>query len=193
MSDIDFLIGDKKNLLSIDKNELSTKKLSKLNCPEPKVKLLDNNTLFIFLNSTWFMDREMHFESFNKKCLCLNEIHLMEQLEKILEDYHDYHKIIVTHHGINSISELKGRGLIWNNWIPLYGQLYNAYRKHNGNTTDLTSSNYKNYRELLSKLLSYHDNITFISGHDYINSYFTNSSINHINVNTGTHKNCRLA
>ncbi len=182
------VIGDKdvEHLLNPKKGDFKIKK--KRICPDPIVKELDDNHVMITLNSNWFIDREYKFNAQNYDCDFFNEIHLLEELEDILDDYKEWNKIIVAHHGIESISERAGKGLWQKNFIPIYGQLYQSFRKNIGFKQDLTSKEYHKYISLLSKITSKFDKLCILSGHDYLNHVIEDEYITHINVNSSTKK-----
>ncbi len=183
------VIGDRdiNQLINPSKGGFKFKK--KRICPDPVVKELDDNHVMITLNSNWFIDREYKFNAQNYDCDFFNEIHLLEGLEDILDDYKDWNKIIVTHHGIKSISEIAGKGLWQKNFIPIYGQLYQAFRKNIGFKQDLASKGYHRYTSLLSKITSKFDKLCILSGHDYLNHVIDDELITHINVNSSSKKN----
>jgi len=182
-------VGDKdlKHLRNRKHSDYKFKK--KRICPDPEVKELDDNHVMITLNSNWFINHESTFDALNYDCDFYNEIHLLEELEDILEDYEAWNKIIVAHHGMLSISELAGKGLWTQNFIPLYGQMYQAFRKNIGYAQDLSSPLYHRYISLLSKVIQKHDKICIISGHDYLNHVIDDGPVTHINVNSSSLKN----
>ena len=173
--DVDHLLNPKTGDFKIKKKRI---------CPDPIAKELDDNLVMITLNSNWFIDPEYKFNAQNYNCDFFNEIHLLEGLEDILDDYKDWNKIIVAHHGIKSISEIAGKGLWYKNLIPIYGQLYQSFRKNIGFDQDLSSEGYHKYISLLSKITSKFDKLCIISGHDYLNHVIDDESITHINVNS---------
>lgn len=178
------VIGDEDvhHLLNPKKGDFKFKK--KRICPDPSVKEMDDSHVMITLNSNWFIDQEYKVNAQDYDCDFFNEIHLLEELEDILEDYKDWNKIIVTHHGIKSISEIGGNGMWYKNFIPLYGQLYQSFRKNIGYKQDLASKGYHKYISLISKITSKFDKLCIISGHDYLNHVISEESITHINVNS---------
>ena len=173
--DVDYLLNPKTGDFKFKKKRI---------CPDPIVKELDDNHVMITLNSNWFIDKAYQFNAQNFDCDFFNEIHLLEGLEDILEDYKDWNKIIVAHHGIKSISEIAGKGFWYKNFIPIYGQLYQSFRKNIGYHQDLTSKNYHTYISLLSKITSKFDKLCIVSGHDYLNHVIDEENITHINVNS---------
>lgn len=175
--DLDYILKPKTGDFKFKKKQI---------CPDPIVKELDDNLVMITLNSNWFIDRDYQFNSQNYSCNFFNEIHLLEELEDILEDYKDWNKIIVAHHGIKSISEIAGKGLMFQNFIPLYGQLYHSFRKNIGFNQDFTSHEYQRYVSLMSKIVSKFDKICILSGHDYLNHVISEKHITHINVNSSS-------
>lgn len=181
------VIGDKDDDKTLRKmnNGFSIKKKSI--CPDPLVEELDDHHVMITLNSNWFLDHQYKFNAQNQNCDIFNEIHLLEELEDILEDYDDWNKIIVTHHGIESISEIAGKGMEYKNLIPLYGQLYLAFRKNIGHKQDITSQEYKKYVSFISKIVSKFDKLCIISGHDKLNHVIHKDYVTHINVNSSDH------
>jgi len=180
------VIGDKDvdHLLNPKKGDFKFKK--KRICPDPIIKEMDDSHVMITLNSNWFIDREYKFNAQNYDCDFFNEIHLLEELEDVLEDYKDWNKIIVAHHGIKSISEIGGNGLWSKNFIPIYGQLYQSFRKNIGYKQDLASIGYHRYISLISKITSKFDKLCIISGHDYLNHVINEKHITHINVNSAS-------
>lgn len=182
------VIGDKdvSQLLQPETGDYKFKK--KRICPDPIVKELDDNHVMIIINSNWFIDREFKFNAQNFDCEFYNEIHLLEGLEDILDDYNEWNKIIVAHHGIESISERAGKGLWLYNFIPIYGQLYQSYRQNIGDKQDLASVEYYKYLSLLSKIVTKFDKLCIVSGHDYLNHVIDAEHITHINVNSSDRK-----
>ena len=138
-----YLLGDLHQQL-LDNEDLLPKKVKlSVSCPEPYVERISDNSIIIMINSAWFLDRELRFLSLEQSCEYFNEIQLIESLESIFEDYPDHQKIILAHHGIHAFSEIAGKGLGLNNLIPIYGQLYNGFRKHIGQKGDLAQVNYR--------------------------------------------------
>ncbi|MDF1695108.1 MAG: hypothetical protein P1U56_04725 [Saprospiraceae bacterium] len=178
--DINQLVKPKKGQFKYKKSRI---------CPDPFVQELDDQHVMITLNSNWFIDREYKFKALNYDCDFFNEIHLLEGLEDILEDYKEWNKIIVAHHGIESISEIAGKGLGWYSFIPFYGQMYQSFRKNIGNKQDFASKGYHRYISFLSKITEKFDKLCIISGHDHINHVIHHESITHINVNSSSIRN----
>jgi hypothetical protein len=178
------VIGDKDVAHQLNPVIQSFKYKKKTICPDPIIREMDDNHVMIILNSNWFIDREYKFNAQNYDCNFFNEIHLLEELEDLLEEYKEWNKIIVTHHGTRSISEISGRGLWMKKFIPIYGQLYMSFRKNIGFNQDLTSQEYQKYISLLSKVTSKFDNLCILSGHDYLNHVINDDYITHINVNS---------
>jgi len=183
------VIGDKDVDLLLKPKMGDFKFKKKRICPDPIVKELDDRHVMITLNSNWFLDRELKFDAQNYDCDFFNEIHLLEELEDILDDYEEWNKIIVTHHGLKSVSEIAGKGLWYMNLIPLYGQLYQSFRKNIGHRQDMASKEYHTYISLLSKITSKFDKLCIVSGHDYLNHVINEKHITHINVNSSAQKN----
>ena len=184
-----YLLGDNQQSLLTENEIISKKKASKLSCPNPIVKEVSDNTIMIVMNSAWFMERELRFKSLNHNCEYINELQVIEALESVFDDYPEHQKIVVAHHGIHSFSEIVGRGISANNFIPIYGQLYNGYRKNIGKQGDLAKASYKKYHSLLKKFLSDYKNVIFVSGHDYLNFIDLEDGMLHINVNSGPQDN----
>ena len=178
------VIGDRDTELLTSPTSKKFKFKKKRICPDPIIKEIDDSHVMIVLNSNWFIDRSYKFDAQNYDCEYFNEIHLLEGLEDILDDYKDWNKIIVAHHGLASISEIAGKGLSFKKFIPLFGPLYSAFRKNIGFKQDLTSPGYHRYISLITKITSKFDKLTFISGHDRINHVLNEAHLTHINVNS---------
>jgi hypothetical protein len=157
-------------------------------CPGPEVKELDNKHVLISFNSNWLINHDYQSEAANEDCQYFNHIHMLEAFEETLIEYNDWNKIIITHHPIESISELNGKGLAWYNLIPFYGQLYNAFKTNIGSKEALPREDYQHYIEMVNRTLKKFDKICFISGHDHINSVLQKNNITFINVNSGKKK-----
>lgn len=176
------IIGDqdyKSNDYKISKSK------NKSTCPDPIIDELDNHTVMISINSNWFVDEAYRYQSLNSNCEIYNEIHLIDEMENILDDYSAWTKIIVTHHGIADISERAGHGLGSKAYIPIYGQLYEGYRNHVGQEQDMASDGYRKYISFFEKLLQGQENIYFISGHEELNYVVNREGYTLININTG--------
>lgn len=154
-------------------------------CPGPEIKELDNQYVLITINSNWIIDEAYRYFAANEDCDIFNQVHMVEELEGVLEDYEDWNKIIIAHHPIRSISELDGQGMAYLNFIPFYGQLRRSFKANSGNLQDMPNPNYQRYIHALDRVLSNADKLVFISGHDRINSVIEENNITYINVNSG--------
>ena len=154
-------------------------------CPGPEIEELDDNYVFITINSNWIIDEAYRYFAANEDCDIFNQVHMVEELQDVLEDYEDWNKVIIAHHPIRSISELDGKGLSHLNFIPFYGQLRRSFKANSGNLQDMPNPNYQRYIQALNRVLSNTDKLVFVSGHDRINSVIQEKHITYINVNSG--------
>ena len=154
-------------------------------CPGPEVKELENNYVLITINSNWVIDEAYRYFAANEDCDIFNHVHMMEELEGVLEDYKDWNKVIIAHHPIRSISELDGQGMSHLNFLPVYGQLRRSFKANSGNLQDMPNPNYQRYVHAMDRVLSNTDKLVFVSGHDRINSVIQQGAITYINVNSG--------
>ncbi len=154
-------------------------------CPGPEIKELDDHHVMITINSNWILDESYRYFAANEDCDIFNHIHMIEELESVLEDYESWNKVIVAHHPIKSVSELDGQGLTLLNFMPIYGQLRRSFKANSGNSQDMPHPNYQLYINAMNKVLSNQDKVVFISGHDRINSVIQEDHITYININSG--------
>lgn len=180
------MLGDKDvDLLKVDGHFNFDGVKKKSLCPGPIVEELDDNHVLIVVNSNWVLDQEYIYNAANEDCDIFNHIHMMEELEGVMEDYEDWNKIVVAHHPIKSITELDGKGMAWLNVIPVYGQLRGSFKRNSGNNQDMPHPEYQKYIHVMEKVLGQFDKTVFISGHDRLNTVIQDELTTFINVNTG--------
>lgn len=154
-------------------------------CPGPEVIELADNHVLIMINSNWVIDESYKNFAANEDCDIFNHVHMVEELEGVIEDYEDWNKIIVAHHPIRSISELDGHGMALLNFLPIYGQLRRSFKANSGNLQDMPNPSYQRYVHAMDRVLRNCDKAVFVSGHDRINSVVQDNNITYVNINSG--------
>ncbi len=163
-------------------------------CPGPFVMERDKRTTIIAINSQWFMHPHERPEAPDTDCSILFENDFWEELESLLDDAHGKNVIITAHHPIYSSGPHGGEKLGWKHFIPIYGQVYAAYKQFDGSSRDLSNPRYNHYVERMRSLIHDHKSVLYVSGHDFFNTvleydgnYYINTSV--AKKTTGFRKN----
>lgn len=167
-----------------DKNKI--KSLTEGNtCPEPQVYRIDADHVLMSINSNWYLNRDIQYQSKNEDCKTFNKADFAEQLESVIEDHEKETIILLAHHNTYSNTWRGGKQLGRVDMVPLIGSMYASYRRHVGNSQDLTSRPYRDYIHTIHKHI-HHKSLISIGGHDYINTVYGNAGLLLLNVHSGS-------
>jgi len=196
--DISFIPGDKEwNSLKpngahyvkkIEENlEDELKKVFSPNdgCPGPTAKNIDDKTVLITINTSWFLTDHEKQEGFNSTCNLLFETEFWEELEDQIEDNKGKNIIIAGHHPVYSNGYYSGKGSRLIEWIPLLGSMFYAYRNQDGSAKYLSNKKYQHFRMMMERTLNKFQGLIYVSGHEH--------SIELQNVNANLHINSGAA
>ncbi len=196
---ISFIPGDKEwNKLSesgssyvktIEKNiEDKLKKVFTPNdgCPGPHEKKIDDNTVLISINTSWFLTAHNKPEGFSSTCALLFESEFWEELEDLIEDNEGKNIIIAGHHPVYSNGYYAGKGVRSIEWLPILGSMFYAYRNYDGSADYLSNKRYQHFRDGMERVMNKFQGLIYLSGHEH--SIELQNIKGNLHVNSGAAK-----
>lgn len=181
VKELHFLTGDrdwdnsgKRGKQHVKKLEKALKKqfdLKKLvipsdGCPGPKTVALGEQTVLIAFNSQWLLHPYDRPAAPETDCKILTNADFWEELEEEIEDAEGKNIILAAHHPIYSNGHYAGKKFGYRYLIPFYGSFYTAYHQEIGNPADFANPKYQDFLFHLRSILSNHEGILYISGHE---------------------------
>ncbi|MEM6963113.1 MAG: metallophosphoesterase [Bacteroidota bacterium] len=164
-------------------------------CPGPHEIEVGDDLVIITINSQWFMHPHERPALTSSTCDVLFEEEFWEELEDAIDDNSDKNVIVAAHHPVYSSGYFSGKVYDWKTFIPIFGGPYLSYKRNDGSPRDMSNSKYKIYTQKLKRILSEHNNVIYVSGHEFDTQimqagdhYFINSGATYKSKKTAKYK-----
>jgi len=129
---------------------------------------LDDNTVLIAINTQWWNHPYKKPSPVDTECKITTEDDFLEELEDLIEDNEDKNVLIAGHYPFISMGEYGGRfPLIKHIFPPVIGSFLIAYRQNIGTVKDISNLGFYPFSQKLRAILSNHQSLIFLSGHEH--------------------------
>lgn len=163
-------------------------------CGDPEVVPINEDLVYIFLDSQWWLQDWSKEENINQKCEIKSRGELLKRIEEILIENKSDEIIVMIHHPIMSNGKHGGYFSLKQHlfplteinhhlWIPLplIGSLYPIYRSVAGSKQDIKNAKNRDLMQSLNDIAKkLQINVAFASGHEHGMQYFDGNKIKYI-------------
>ena len=162
--------------------------LPDLGCPGPEEIEIGDNTVLIFIDTQWWLNRELkNIDWLNQECKYENTGDLLLQLKDAINYHEGKHIIVVGHHPIMSYGKHNGYlpGYI-HLTPPLFGSIHVLYKNVVGYQDDFANPAYKSLITGLKAIFEGDQNIVYLSAHESSLQYIKQKYIHQVISGTGS-------
>jgi len=160
-------------------------------CPGPEEIEIGNNTVILFIDTQWWMNRELkNVDWQNLDCGMESENDLLIMLNDAINRHEGKHIIIAGHHPILSFGKHNGYFPGYTHVSPpLLGSAYYLYRNAVGNMDDFANPTYNSLINGLKTIFNGNQDIVYVSSHESSLQYINEDNIFQIISGTGSETN----
>ncbi|MCW3806753.1 metallophosphoesterase [Plebeiibacterium marinum] len=175
-------------------------------CGDPKVKKVNKDLVFVFLDSQWWLENWDKVKKINKGCDIKSRGDLLAKIEEIFIEYKNDQIVVLMHHPIFTNGVHGGKFSFYdhvfplrhikNLWIPLpvVGSLYPIIRQTTGSVQDASNSSYIELSQGINQIAEDLDvDVIFASGHEHNLQYFDKDNVKYIVSGSGSKKTFAMA
>ncbi len=175
-------------------------------CGDPKVKKINKDLYFVFIDSQWWLQNWDGEKKMNKGCDIKSRNDFLTRVAEIFIEHKNDQIVVFMHHPIYSNGVHGGYFSFWdhifplhrekNLWIPLpiIGSLYPVLRTAIGSVQDLNNTLYIEFSQGISQIAKdLNIDVIFASGHDHSLQYFDNDNVKQIVSGSGSKHSFSLA
>ncbi len=169
-------------------------------CGDPKVKKINKDLVFVFIDSQWWLENWERNKKINKGCDIKSRGDLLTRIEEIFVEHKNDQIVLLMHHPVYSNGNHGGhfsfsdhlfplRTLKSYLWIPLplVGSLYPVVRETSGSVQDLSNRKYQELTQGINQIAIDLDvHVIFASGHEHSLQYFDRDKVKHIISGSGS-------
>jgi hypothetical protein len=162
--------------------------LPDLGCPGPEEVEIGNNTVLLFIDTQWWLNRELkNVDWLNQECKYENTGDLLLQLKDAINYHEGKHIIVIGHHPIMSYGKHNGYlpGYI-HLTPPLFGSIHVLYKNVVGYQEDFANPAYKSLISGLKAIFEGDQNIVYLSAHESSLQYISENYIHQVISGTGS-------
>ncbi|MCB0282541.1 MAG: hypothetical protein KDF60_08170 [Calditrichaeota bacterium] len=144
-------------------------------CPGPKTIELNNNLLFIAINTQWWNHPFDKPGPQDADCKISDTDNFLEELEDVLDENSDKNVLIAGHFPIVSLGEYGGHFPLKKQLfpiedfylpLPVLGTMYTSYRRNIGTSYDIINENFQEIQEHFFNIINHHQSLIYLSGHE---------------------------
>jgi hypothetical protein len=169
-------------------------------CPGPYEVFLQEDVVFIALNSQWWLQDEERPYGANNYCNVADEVEVLTRLEDIITRNSGKHIVVVGHHPIYSNGVHGGNFRLLDHlfpltliestpWLvlplPIIGSIYPFARKYGGISQDIAHPKYQAYAQGLMNIFQRNPNVIYAAGHEHTLQHFKTGNVNTIVSGSG--------
>jgi hypothetical protein len=167
-------------------------------CPGPYEVFLQEDVVFIALNSQWWLQGEERPYGPNNYCNVADELEVLTQLEDVISRNKGKHIMVVGHHPLFSNGVHGGRFQLIDHifpltllkpWLflplPVIGSIYPWARKYGGISQDIAHPKYQAYIQGLMGIFERYPNVVYAGGHEHNIQHFITNNVNTIVSGSG--------
>lgn len=166
-------------------------------CPGPVLKKLDDNRIFIMIDSQWLLSKEEYRPS--DGCRYQGEEEVMKAVDSLVVNNLDKKVIFAAHHPVYTYGNHGGifsfkqhifpltdikNGLFIP--LPIIGSIYPLSRKWFGNIQDATNKRYRIYMDRMVSSFEKHPALVHVSGHEHALEHMTKNGVEYIVSGSGS-------
>ena len=154
-------------------------------CGDPKVKKIDKDLYYVFIDTQWWLQNWDKEKKINKGCSIKSRQEFLQQLEWIFLEHKNDQIVVFMHHPFYSNGEHGGffsakthlfplTDFKKNAWVPLpvLGSLMPIFRGVGGAKQDIPNPLYQKLVDEVQGMLIQNKHVIFVSGHDHNLQYF---------------------
>ncbi|WP_246150709.1 metallophosphoesterase [Adhaeribacter aerolatus] len=167
-------------------------------CPGPYEVYLQEDVVFIALNSQWWLQEEERPYGPNNYCNVADEVEVLTRLEDIIARNNGKHIVVVGHHPLFSNGVHGGNFQLLDHifpltliepWLvlplPVIGSIYPWARKYGGISQDIAHPKYQAYVQGLMNIFQRYPNVVYAGGHEHNIQHFKHGNVNTIVSGSG--------
>jgi hypothetical protein len=154
-------------------------------CGDPVVKEINEDLMYIFLDSQWWLQKWEDEPEINVGCKIASREEFVNELQQIFSENKEKQLVVFIHHPFYSNGPHGAKFSLKSHvfpltdfnkklWIPLpvIGSMLPLARKAGITRQDLTNKHYKSLKKEVLSIIQAHENVIFASGHDHSLQYF---------------------
>ncbi len=163
-------------------------------CSDPEIIEINDNLVFVFLDTQWWLQRWQYEKDINQGCKIQTKQEFLDQMSSIFSTFQSKELVIMMHHPIHSDGVHGGHfgfkhhvfpltEVYRHLWIPLpfIGSLYPAFRRIKGSRQDIPNNHNKTLMQELKRMAQNSGGqVIFASGHDHGLQYYDQDKIKYI-------------
>ncbi len=175
-------------------------------CGDPKVKKVNKDLYFVFIDSQWWLQNWDSEKKMNKGCDIKSRNDFLTRIEEIFIEHKNDQIVVFMHHPIYS-NGIHGGYFSFadhlfplhrekNLWIPVpvIGSMYPILRTAIGSVQDLNNTLYIEFSQGINQIANDLDvDVIFASGHDHSLQYFDKDNVKQIISGSGSRHSFSLA
>jgi hypothetical protein len=148
-------------------------------CPGPEEIVIGNNTVVIFIDTQWWLNRELwNVEWQNQECGVESPGDMLVMLKDAINRHEGKHIIVAGHHPILSYGMHNGYLPGYTHLIPpFFGSLHVLYKKVVGYSSDFANPTYKSLARGLKAIFKGNQDIVYVSAHENSLQYIKENNI----------------
>jgi hypothetical protein len=152
----------------------------KKGCPGPVLINLTPDITLVTINTQWWNHPYQKPGPADADCKISTTNDFKEELEDIIDDESGGNLLIAGHFPVLSLGEYGGHFSAKSHLFPLteivdylylplpiIGSFYPSYRKNIGTVKDISNKYFESFRQLMGNIITYHQSLIYLSGHEY--------------------------